>query len=246
MRRLPAYLVLLLVCALAHAQTPPASDDAAKARGHYDRGMGHFQLEEWDAAIEEWKEGFRIKPVPEFLYNIAQAYRLSKRNEQAVGFYQKYLRLEPKAPNKAEVERHIAQLSKIIDAQAKAQSAPPVAPLPTEKNDKKPPAVAETRPDRMSTETPSKPPATVEKPVPPTTTHETPPPVVTTPPVTTPPTVTNDNRLVATPPPATPIYKKGWFWGVIGGAVVVVVGVTVGVVVATGGDSTRQLPAAHF
>jgi tetratricopeptide (TPR) repeat protein len=234
----------MLCAGAARAQQP---DDAAAARQHYDRGMGHFQLEEWDAAIDEWKEGFRIKPVGEFLYNIAQAYRLSKRNEQAVSFYQKYLRVDPKASNRGEVEKHITQLNKLIEAQKQAQSAPPIQPLPNdvkaERTRPQPPVVATTatdatrpRPiDHMPTETrPQPPPDTTP---PPTTT-------IVVAPVTPPPTTT----LVATPPPppAQPIYKKGWFWGVVGGAVVVIVGAAVAGAVLAGGDSTKTLPAARF
>jgi tetratricopeptide (TPR) repeat protein len=49
--------------------------------------------------------------------------------------------------------------------------------------------------------------------------------------------------LVASPPPrgTRPVYKRAWFWGVMGGAAAVVVaGVTVGVVLGTRG-STRVL-----
>ena len=56
------------------------ADDAATARDAYAKGMAHFHLEEYDAAIEEWERGFRVKPAPEFLYNIGQAYR---KNGQA-------------------------------------------------------------------------------------------------------------------------------------------------------------------
>jgi tetratricopeptide (TPR) repeat protein len=49
---------------------------------------------------------------------------------------------------------------------------------------------------------------------------------------------------LAAPPPrdSRPVYRRAWFWGVVGGAAaVVIVGVTVGVVVGTR-DSTRVLP----
>jgi tetratricopeptide (TPR) repeat protein len=53
------------------------------------------------------------------------------------------------------------------------------------------------------------------------------------------------NAIVATsPPPARdkPVYKRGWFWGVMAGAAVVVVtGVAVGVVVGTRDNGPRTL-----
>ncbi|HZS39473.1 MAG TPA: hypothetical protein VFF06_21730 [Polyangia bacterium] len=62
------------------------------------------------------------------------------------------------------------------------------------------------------------------------------------PPALPPPTI---RRELTEPPPARetrPVYRRPWFWGVMGGAAVIVVaGVTVGVVLGTR-DSTRVLP----
>jgi tetratricopeptide (TPR) repeat protein len=200
---------------LARAQT---DDRAAQAKQHYETGMAHFQLEEWDKAIEEWEAGFRAKPVPQFLYNIAQAYRLSKRPEKALAFYQKYLHMDPKAPNKAEVDRHIASLTKVVAEQQKTASAPPTEPMPkpAETTPVKPPPAVVVTPPAASTAAPA-----------PEATHA---------------------DLTASAPQKTPITKKAWFWGVIAGVgVVVVAGVVVGVVLGTSsGDSTKILPVVRF
>ncbi len=93
-------LVIALGAPRVGVAAPPAeSADAAQARALYEKGMARFHLEEYDSAIEMWEAGFRIRPVPELLYNIAQAHRLAKRPDKALGFYQKFLRLNPKAPN---------------------------------------------------------------------------------------------------------------------------------------------------
>jgi hypothetical protein len=39
-------------------------------------GNKHFELAEYDAAIADFKEAYRIGDAPGYLYNIAQAYRL--------------------------------------------------------------------------------------------------------------------------------------------------------------------------
>lgn len=228
--------------------TPEQQSTMAKQR--YEAGMARFRLDEYEPAIAEWKEGFRIKPVPEFLYNIAQAYRLSKQYEQALSFYRKYLSLEPKAANRAEVDRHIATLSKLLEDQKRASTAPPIAPLPTER---RPGAPAPTPPS-----TPASPTAraeavaattTAQPRVEPTTTAPTEPPPSPSPTVSpsssTP--ASSANLVVAQPPPQKrPITKQPWFWGVIGGAAVVVVAaVVVGVVVGTQ-DTTRTLPGVSF
>src|SRR6476659_3779277 len=119
------FVVLCVCLAWASGARAQQQDDAAMARTLYDRGMAHFRLEEYDQAIQKWEEGFRLRPVPEFLYNIAQAYRLSKRNEKARSFYKKYLLMDPEAPNKAQVLKHIAALDKAIEAEQRAANAPP-------------------------------------------------------------------------------------------------------------------------
>jgi len=96
-------LALLVSNSLAAAAEEPTAKEAA---AKYESGMAHYHLGEWDAAVADWEAGFRVKPRPEFLYNIAQAYRAAKRPEKALQFYQSYLRMVPEAQN-AESVRHI-------------------------------------------------------------------------------------------------------------------------------------------
>lgn len=200
-------LALLATTTTASAQQ---QQDAAVAREAYDKGMAHYHLEEYDAAIAEWERGFRAKPAPEFLYNIAQAYRLSKRPDKALSFYQKYLRLNPDAKNRDEVERHIATLKDIVEKQKSAAEAPPPNALP-----------------------------------PPSGGTVTPPPSGATVAPTPEPTPAARGDLVAQPA-EKPVYKKAWFWGVMGGvAAVVAAGVVVGVVYGTK-SNVQTLQDARF
>lgn len=99
-------IALLLVGATARADW----DGDATARNLYQRGMAHFQLEEYEVAIQLWQQAYRLKPAPELLYDIAQAYHFS--SEKALAFYKKFLLLEPNARNRADVERQIAILER--------------------------------------------------------------------------------------------------------------------------------------
>jgi tetratricopeptide (TPR) repeat protein len=114
--------------------TPARADEEERSKAaaqHFESGMARFNLQEWDGAIGEWQAGYRIKPAPEFLYNIGQAYRLSKRSDKALQFYETYLRVAPRAPNRAEVQRHINALREILKREQAGASAAPVEPSAT-------------------------------------------------------------------------------------------------------------------
>jgi tetratricopeptide (TPR) repeat protein len=200
-------LWIVLVPAAARAQ-----DDSTVARDAYAKGMAHYHLEEYDAAVEEWERGFRAKPAPEFLYNIAQAYRLSKRPDKALSFYQKYLRLAPDARNRDEVEKHIASLKAVVDQQgASAQS-------PAPQSQTQPPVAQPS----------------LQSPTP-------------TSPQSSPSAATGSGADLVARPADRPVYRKPWFWGVMGGvAAVVVAGVVVGVVVGTRPRAAQTLTDASF
>jgi iron complex outermembrane recepter protein len=240
-------IALLLVASTAYAQS---DDRAAQAKIHYETGMAHFQLEEYDKSIVEWENGFRIKPVPQFLYNIAQAYRLSKQYEKAQSFYKKYLNMDPKAPNKAEVERHLLALGKLIDQQKATSNAPPTQPIATDTGKPAPKVIEPPKPKPE----PARPAvATVAKPPEPAKPIARPEPVKPAPeparPVVQPEPAHADASLTAKPKDDRPITKKGWFWGVMGGVgAVVIAGVVVGVVLGTqsSGDGTMVLAPARF
>ena len=196
-------MVCAILCiALAGGAVRAEDERVPEAQKRFEAGMASYHLEEYDKAIEEWQAGYRLKPAPQFLYNIAQAYRLSKRPEKALAFYQKYLKLAPKAANRVEVERHIEALNKVVEEQKEAAARPSQQPMPI----KSEPAVT-------------------------TTTTETAP---------------RADLTAQAPAREKPVYKKGWFWGVIvGGAVVAAGAVTLGVLLSRPA-SEQALPAARF
>jgi tetratricopeptide (TPR) repeat protein len=110
---------------LAHGSAQDEDEDpvATRARGLFERGMEHFRAAEYDGAIAQWEEGFRVKAAPEFLYNIGQAHRRARRPEQALPYYRRYLELRPDAPNRAEVERVIAGIESERAATGRAPAA---------------------------------------------------------------------------------------------------------------------------
>jgi tetratricopeptide (TPR) repeat protein len=108
---------------LGHTQT----GDEAEARRLYQEGRRHYNIGEYERAIERFKAAYLISQAPLLLYNIAQAYRLegSERCGEAVQFYQRYLTAVPEAPERRAVERRLVELEPC--ARARAQPAPDAA-----------------------------------------------------------------------------------------------------------------------
>lgn len=87
-----------------------SAETKAQAGQAFARGMKQYQAKEYAKAIVEFESGYKLIPQPVFLYNIAQAHRLSGDSEKALLMYRKYLRESPSAPNRAEVEERIRAL----------------------------------------------------------------------------------------------------------------------------------------
>jgi tetratricopeptide (TPR) repeat protein len=187
---------------LAGAPLSAHADDTADARRLYTSGTKHFDLAEYEEALTDFKEGYRHKDDPVFLYNIAQCYRLLNKNEEAVRFYRNYLRKVPKASNRNEVEQKIETLQQAIALQEKARTTPPSSTL---------------KPDEEHAAAPaqSAPAAAV--------------PVAAQPaPTTTTTTTTTTTELHAAAPARKPAYKKWWVWTIVGGVAAVGLGVGLG------------------
>lgn len=103
----------------------PEDDKKAKAKALYEKGLGHYNLGEFDAAVASFKEAYALSSAPGLLFNIAQSFRLKKDYEQATYFYTTYLRLKPDAPNRADVEARLADIEKLIAEQKAMESKPP-------------------------------------------------------------------------------------------------------------------------
>jgi tetratricopeptide (TPR) repeat protein len=91
-------------------EPPTASCSAAAAREHYRRGTTLYDLGNYLAAAAEFAKAYGCRDDAVLLYNIAQSYRLARRMPEARDYYHAYLERAPRASNRAEVERKIADL----------------------------------------------------------------------------------------------------------------------------------------
>ncbi len=111
-RIVPALVALSLGLALVLAPSTAAADDAAtrSARRHFTKGEKLFALGRFDDALLQYEAAFEAKPLPGFLFNIAQCHRNLGNIDQAIFSYRKYLREQPDAENREAVERLIEEL----------------------------------------------------------------------------------------------------------------------------------------
>lgn len=225
------WLGVVLVCGLlstaaqvgSAANAAPPDAAVVEARKHFEDGTKAFNLGEFDRAIAEYKAAYNAKPDPVFLYNIAQSYRLSNDLSQALFFYRSFLRNQPNTPNRKEIEERIRQLEAQISQQKAITTSPPTTTVP---------------PGSLPTPTPS---VTTTPPVTPVHVEPAPTPGHVDPPPVTAPVAAQPNGVDLTSSQRhsdKPIYKKGWFWGVVGGVVVVAgVGVGLGVGLTRGASA---------
>lgn len=112
---------LLLCAGIAHADAKATSLD------HYIKGRKAYVAASFEVAISEFERAYAAYPAPEYLHDIAQAYRRLDRCD-AVGYFERYLAAKPDAKNKTDVERQIAALSR----RCSPTPAPPAPPAPVE------------------------------------------------------------------------------------------------------------------
>jgi tetratricopeptide (TPR) repeat protein len=122
-----AILVLgALSPALASAQTE--AEKKAQARDLYERATRLYDVGKYGDAIGAYEQAYLLIEDPALLFNIGQAYRLWDRPEEAIRAYKNYLRKSPEARNRADVDRKIADLEKVIEDRRKATDMPPTTP----------------------------------------------------------------------------------------------------------------------
>jgi tetratricopeptide (TPR) repeat protein len=146
--RVAVLVTLGLVLGLTSgAMAASPEKNKALAKQHFEAGVSHFDLAEWEQALVEFKEAYRLKSDASLLYNIAQCHRKLGHVDDALTFYKTYLRRAPEAPNREEVERRIQELeaeqpgrkaeARVPEAKPATLPAPPVeqrpvpSPLPT-------------------------------------------------------------------------------------------------------------------
>jgi tetratricopeptide (TPR) repeat protein len=214
--RLLAGLLLLLAVA-SRADAAGKADDKA-ARTHFEAGEKAFKAGDFPTAITAYQAAYEAKPLPGFLFNIAQCHRHLGNHEEAVTFYRRYLALNPETPNRAVVEELIAEEQKKKDAAPPAAMAPPPVALAPPPAAIAPPPATMAPPVAAPPPPPPPAPAPVEQPAAPAATQpqDAKPALPALPAPDEPPLFVQAKREAE---PSSPVYKRWWFWTAVGGAV---------------------------
>ncbi len=123
MRRALATITMLSLAGIASADPAASAEHFAKAQKAY--SAGSFQL-----AADEFQLAYAEFAAPEYLNNIAQAYRRLGRCADALRYFERFLAAKPTAPNRAKIEEQITALRAQCPAQPAQPAVVPPAPAP--------------------------------------------------------------------------------------------------------------------
>lgn len=121
------------------AQSAAHAEDAREtsARKAFQRGEQLYKDQKYAEAAAAFEEGYRLKPSPAFLFDLAMTYRALGASAETIRYFQAYLKAQPDAGDRSAVEEAIKEeLHKLKKAAAEPPIAPPQAsPPPPKMND---------------------------------------------------------------------------------------------------------------
>ncbi|MBI5479772.1 MAG: tetratricopeptide repeat protein, partial [Deltaproteobacteria bacterium] len=118
MRPLTLGVLALLLFAPATARGDRATTEA---KAHFEQGNARYNLGEYREALEAYRRAYRVKPLPGFLFNVAQCHRNLGEYEEAISFYERYLEAAPATPNRVLVTSLLAESREKLLAKRRAQ-----------------------------------------------------------------------------------------------------------------------------
>ena len=88
----------------------PTPAQMQQAKRHYANAKDHHEHKEYDAAATEYEKAYALFASPEFLFNVAQVYRLAGKTQLALDRYETYLELDPTGRGAADARVNIVKL----------------------------------------------------------------------------------------------------------------------------------------
>ena len=103
-----------------------AEGEGEAARATYQRGQAEYNLGNYTDALKLFEEAYRIKAVPQLLFNIAQAHRQLGDFQRSVLAYRSYLRnASPNDPNAKRAKELMAEVEEMAKKQTATQNRQP-------------------------------------------------------------------------------------------------------------------------
>jgi tetratricopeptide (TPR) repeat protein len=107
----------LLFAGPARGALPAPPDAVAPADVEVDEhvAQGHrlYLLGRYQDAIGEYRRAYELRADPQFLFQIAEAYRQLGATEQALFYYERYLAGAAAGPDRAVAEQHVAEIESL-------------------------------------------------------------------------------------------------------------------------------------
>ncbi len=144
------------VAAAADSITPAKKKEA---REHFFAGSRKYDLGRYEEASESFQKAYEILGDPMILYNVAKSLQYAKNIERALFFYKRYLSRSQNAPNRAEVETRVIELTAAMDKMQQSDRMPPTGII--HRNDPTDTEVDKT-PDKSPDKTPEQKPVDVK------------------------------------------------------------------------------------
>ena len=90
---------------------------------HFKKAERAFNLGKFAEALISYQAAFEAKPLPAFVFNIAQCHRNLEDPERALFFYRRYLALDPEGPHRKLVQGLIEEQQAKLAEKAEAEEA---------------------------------------------------------------------------------------------------------------------------
>src|SRR3954468_9269478 len=131
MTRLACTVMVTLGLLVSLGATARAQDFEAAGK-HFSAAQEAFGAKHYKTAAGEFEAAYGITKDPVLLYNVAESYEKAGDGHKAVNNYKAYLREQPQAADKAEVQKRIKAIEgkgfKLANQSAPGDNPPTTAP----------------------------------------------------------------------------------------------------------------------
>jgi tetratricopeptide (TPR) repeat protein len=113
-------LWLALGLTLSLVRLAHADGEREQSKAHFVEGTKAFEQGDYARAIVEYEAAYKILPIPEILFNLAQAQRLKGDARKAIELYQRYVAIAPNGRAVGEAKTDIEALTAQLTAEKAA------------------------------------------------------------------------------------------------------------------------------